>query len=218
MTVLTAATGLSGSPAAVDPDAARASAREILDGSKYQEQSLPRPFKGVLEWMADGLRPVFSFIEDVLEPIGGLILGLPGGRFILVAVILAPVVALMWWLAGRRSRAAVRRSSASGLVDLRSDPAELEREADRAEADGDHATAVRRRYEAGLIRLVRSDRLELRPATTPGAAARQLSEPAMDQLTSDFEQIVYGDRDANAEDSTRARNLWGDLLGVKAGR
>ena len=38
--------------AVADPGAARQRAEEILGGDKFQEQRLPRPFKGLLEWLA----------------------------------------------------------------------------------------------------------------------------------------------------------------------
>lgn len=203
-----------GPAATVDPDAARRSAQEILDGSKYQEPQFPRPFKGILEWLADRIRPVTDAIDSVLERVVGFILDLPGGRFILAALIVAVLVLVIRWLAGRRSRSAVSSTASSGLVDLRLDPDALEREAHAAEADGDHALAVRRRYEAGLLRLVRSDRLVLRADTTAGAAARQVDQPAMDELTADFEQIVYGGRDAGPVDSERSQALWAEVLGA----
>lgn len=204
--------------ATVDPDTARQAAREILDGSKFQEPQFPRPFKGILEWLADRLRPVVQWISDLLEPVADVFLSLPGGRYILVAVVVGLLAVLINWLVGRRSRSVVQRSTRSGLVDLRSDPDALDREADKAEAAGDHALAVRRRYESGLLRLVRADRLVLRPETTAGAAARQLDQPAMDELTDDFEQIVYGGRSAGPDDSGRAERLWADVVGEKVRR
>ena len=98
------------------------------------------------------------------------------------------------------------------LVDASADPAELERRADLAERDGDMATAVRLRFEAGLIRLVRSDRLDLRIDTTAEAAARQVADPTMDRLTIDFEEVTYGGRPARADDLERARSGWREVL------
>ncbi len=200
----------------MDPDAARDAARGILDGSKYQDQRLPRPFKGILEWIADRLRPVVEAVEDVLEPVIGFILGLPGGRFVFIGLVVLVLAVVIRWLIGRRSRSAVTVTTRGGLVDLSSDPAALEADADRAESDGDHQLAVRYRYEAGLLRLVRAGRLELRPETTPASAARQVAAPAMDRLTADFEEVVYGGRPATEADSRRARGGWAELLAVRS--
>src|SRR5690606_22292786 len=124
------------------------------------------------------------------------------------------VALLVWWLAARRSRSVVARPGWAGLVDPLADPAALDREADAGEAAGDHALAGRRRYEAGLLRLARADRLTLRPDTTAGSAARQVGAPVMDALTADFEEVVYGGRPATPDDSSRARAGWVELLGA----
>lgn len=200
----------------MDPDAARQAARGILDGSKYQEQRLPAPFKGLLEWIADRLRPVVDAVEAVAEPVVGFILGLPGGRFIFIAIVVVVLALAVRWLIARRSRSAVAVAARGGLVDLSADPAALEADADRAEAGGDFELAVRRRYEAGLLRLVRAGRLDLRPETTPASAARQVASPAMDQLTADFEEVVYGGRSATEADCHRARAAWAELLAARS--
>jgi hypothetical protein len=98
------------------------------------------------------------------------------------------------------------------------DPAELERRAEEAEAALDLDRAVRLRYEAGLVRLVRAGRLELRPDTTAAGAARQVGSPTMDRLTADFEAVVYGGRPADAADVARSRAGWVELLAVGAAR
>jgi hypothetical protein len=199
----------------VDPDAARSSAQEVLDDDKFQETELPRPFRRPLELLADALRPVGRFLARVFDPI----LQLPGGRYLLAALLGVVGAALVAWMIGRRSRAAVERSAAAAvLVDPDADPDELEARAAAAEADGRLGLAVRLRYEAGLLRLVRLNRLELRPATTAADAARQVGSPAMDQLTVDFEQIVYGGREADTADVARSRSGWLDLLGAGAHR
>ncbi len=207
-----------GLAAAVDPDTARDQARRILDGDKYQEQRLPRPFKGVLEWLADLFRPLVDAFDKVVGGLFRFILGLPGGSAILLALALGAAVAAAWWLASRRSRSAVTGAGGAGLVDLAADPAALDREAEAAEAAGDLALAVRRRYEAGLLRLVRAERLVLRADTTAEAAARQVADPAMDRLTTDFEEVTYGGRSATAADVERARSGWLEVLGAGARR
>lgn len=201
-----------------DADAARASAQRVLADQKYEEHYLPRPFKGLLEWMADRLRPVGRVLDRVFGPVIRSILGLPGGAFILAALLAGVVGALSWWLVGRRSRAAVARSGGGLLVDPRADPEDLERQAEAAEAGGDRSAAVRLRYEAGLLRLARTDRIVLRADTTAEGAARQVGEPVMDRLTTDFEEVVYGQRVAETADVDRARTGWAELLGARSRR
>lgn len=200
---------------ATDPDAARQQAREVLDQDKFQATKVPKPFKGPLEWLADRLRPIGRFFGRLVDPI----LALPGGAFILGSLLVGLGAALTVWLIGRRSRAVVRSGGAAwSLVDEHADPDELERRAEEREAEGDHRSAIRLRYQAGLLRLVRADRLTLRPDTTAGDAARQVGHPVMDDLTEDFEGIVYGDRTASAADADRARAAWSTLTAERARR
>ncbi len=209
----TADPGASG--AARDPDVARSSARQVLDDDKFQETELPRPFRRPLEILADGLRPVGRFLARLFRPI----LDLPGGRYVLAALLGVASAVLVAWLIGRRSRAAVARPGAgSALVDPTADPDELDARAVAAEAEGRLGLAVRFRYEAGLLRLVRLGRLDLRPDTTAAGAARQVGSPTMDRLTADFEEVVYGGRAGEAADVDRARSGWLDLLGTDARR
>ena len=196
-------------------DAARASAQEILGNKKFNEQQLPKPFKGLLEWMADRFRPIGAAISDFFGGVVGAILALPGGPFILTVVVTAILVAITRWLINRRSRAYTSDAANGYLVDLGADPAELEQQAEAAQSEGDHSAAVRLRYEAGLLRLSRADQIVLRADTTAAGAARQIDRPVMDDLTGDFEEVVYGERVATAVDSDRARSGWNDLLGVR---
>lgn len=206
-------------PGSVDPDAARASAERILEGDKFQPSRVPRPFAGLLEWLADRLRPLTDALGDWFEPVLELIDAVPFGRYLLGALALAVVTAGVVWLAGRRSRAIVAGAGGAGLlVDPAADPAALEAEAEAAESRGDLALAVRRRYEAGLLRLARAERLVLRPDTTPSSAADQVDDPGLHQLTADFEEVVYGDRPATAADVERSRRGWPELLGARAAR
>lgn len=207
-----------GDQRALDPDAARDAAAEVLDDRKYKPTELPRPIAGPLGWLADRLRP----LGDAWDSVSGAVLRfadrIPGGRFLLFLLVTGLAGAAVNWLVRRRSRAEVELARASTLVDLSLDPAHLEREADEAEGAGDHTLAVRRRYEAGLLRLVATGRLKLAPATTASSAALQVDEPVMDEATLTFQEVVYGGREATASDSERARHLWSQLLGSKARR
>jgi len=197
------------------PAKARRSAERVLDDDKYDPQRLPKPFKGALEWMADRVRPIgraFRPIADVVEAI-------PGGGYLLLGGLAAGTAWLIFWFAHRRSRAAVADEDARWrLVDPSQDPTELDRAADAAEAAGDHSRSVRLRYEAGLVRLDRAGRISLRPATTAAEVAAHVGDATLAQLTSTFEQVVYGGRDATAADAAAARRGWADLLAVGARR
>lgn len=206
--------GGSGADVGADPAASRDAARRVLDDDKFQEDQVPRPFKGVLEWIADRLRPV----GDLLDRVFGPILDLPGGPFVLGALLVGAGAAGVAWLIGRRSRAAVAAEGAAGLVDPTLDPADLDRRADRAETAGDLARALRLRYQAGLLRLARDGRLVLRPDTTASGAAEQVDDAALHRITATFEAVAYGGRSPSPDELREARADWAAVLGVGSRR
>lgn len=200
-----------GEAVASSTDDARRSAEKVLDGKKYRGNRLPQPFRGPFTWVADRL----SGIGDFLAPIAAL----AWVQVLLFIGVLVGAGFMAVRLIAGRSRAAVRQSRGDGrLVDPTLDPAELDRQADEAAEAGDHQAGVRLHYEAGLLRLARSGRLDLRIATTARGAARQVDHPAMDRLTDDFERVVYGGRPATADDVDAARRGWTEILGVGARR
>ena len=205
------ADGSSTPPAPAD---ARDAAKRVLRGRKYQEPDVPKPFQGILAWLADRLRPVGDFLSSVFEPI----LELPGGPFLVGAVFVGAAALLTRLAVARRSKATATRRAGGGLVDPTVDPADLLGRAEEAEAAGDLTSAIRLRYEAGLLLLVRAERLELRTETTAGGAARQVGDPVMDRLTAMFEEVVYGGRPATVADATAARVGWTEILLAKVGR
>lgn len=197
-----------GGGTALDRTQARDLAQQVLDDGKYQEKKAPRPFQGVLRWMADRMRPVGHALQPLLDAVAAV----PGGPYLLLIALGGGVGWAGWYLARRRSGAVVGRSPDWRLVDPEQDPDQLDAQATAAEASGDHALAVRTRYEAGLIRLARAHRIELRPDTTAGAVAAELHDPTLQELTATFEAVVYGGRAADAADSERARVGWRAVL------
>lgn len=202
------AAGDRGGETALDRAQARDLATKVLDDGKYQEKKAPRPFRGILRWIADRLRPV----GDAFEPLIDAIELVPGGPFLLLGALGGTIGWVAWFLARRSSGAALDRDRSWRLVDPEQDPDQLDQVAATAEAAGDHALAVRARYEAGLIRLARAHRIELRPDTTAGAVAAELHDPTLRELTGTFEAVVYGGRPAVAADSAQARTGWQAVL------
>jgi len=195
--------------AAPTPDAARDQAREILAEDRFSEPSLPTPFKSFFEWLAGQVQPVFDAFGDLIDAIAG---DLPGGRALLLggvaALALVAVVALLSREVRRREAVAgsSARSTRAGMP--RTDPRELERLAGAAEERGDLREAVRLRFRAGLVRLDDKGAIRLRASSTTGQVARRLGSGPFERLAMDFDEIVYGGRDADATDVEFARSQW----------
>lgn len=192
--------------------AARRDAAQVLAGRKYHPRQVPRPLHGVLAWLGDRLDPLFGPIGRLVARLGDTVAGLVA---LAVALLAATILAARRLIIGR-SRAAVIRRAEHGLVVLGLDPTEVERRAAAAEASGDHREAVRLHYQAGLLRLHLAGRIVLRPDTTAAAVAAQLPSPDLDQLTVDFEEIVYGGRPAETADEVVARQRWAAVLTARA--
>ena len=185
-------------------------AAEVLEQDKFHEPDVPRPFRRPLRWLGDRLADIWGRAADFLSPV----LGRVGSRLFLAGLLIAGLATVLSVAVRRSAKGQTRdvKGRSGWLVDPTLDPADLERQATDASAAGDHALAVRLRYEAGLLRLVAAGRLELRPETTATTAAAAIDHPLMDDLTATFEEIVYGGRPATAEDDRNSTHGWPEVL------
>ena len=183
-------------------DHAREEARRILAERRFHGTTLPRPFHGVLDWLARHLNFLVRAWHSAEVHVGG--------AWVLWTILGAIVVALAAFVALRLARRRVgREAAAAGRASGRSeDPAALERAADKAEKRGDFETAVRLRFRAGLLRLGRANVLPLTPSLRTYEARRTLRNPRFDRLARDFDEIVYGERAPVAADGDAARTEW----------
>ena len=191
-------------PGALDTARARASAREILSERRFDPGAeVPRPFRRLLEW-----------VGGLLEPIGDLLRGFPGGPELGWSIVGAAVALAAALLALRigRGRAGRVVESRELLPRSRVDPARLEREADEAEQRGELERALRLRFQAGLVRLDRARAIELRASSTTGDVRRGLRSPDFDDVAQRFEEIVYGRRPAARADVEASRAGWTRVL------
>lgn len=195
--------------AATDPDVAREEARDILDGRRYDETEFPRPFEGMLEWLGERLRPVTDAWDAFVDWVFG-------GPLLVRLAVLALVIALTAYVAYRVARVrtgAARHGSDDAKHERdRLDPKELERRADRAERDGDLATALRLRFQAGLLRLDRAGLIDFRPSITSGEVTRQLRLASFARLANRHDEVAYGARSARPDDLADARATWPQLV------
>ena len=186
---------------AVDPDAARADARAILDDRRFRNDPAPRPFRGPLRWLGDRLDPVVRWIGDVIDFVPW---------YVWLAIVLAVAGLVIVWIVRRVQPARRARSSrtAGERAAGAEDPAVLEREADAAERRGDLERAVRLRFRAGLLRLGDRGAVDYRPSLTTSEVRAALGSDTFDHLAGTFEHVAYGGRTAEPPDVAEARTEW----------
>jgi len=205
--VLAATSHLQAKSTTLDP---RASARGILSERRFTGSAVPRPLHGPLRWLGRRLHSLYNALTGWL----------PGGSrifWLLIAAAVAAIVAVSAVQLGRRRAGRLIERGVRPARDTIEDPRKLERDADEAERRGDLERALRLRFRAGLIRLMRSEAIPGRESLTNGEIARQLDSRSFRQLAADFDEVVYGRRAAGGDDLTRARDAW-PLVLDEAGR
>jgi hypothetical protein len=185
----------------VDPDAARADARQILDDRRFRSNPAPRPFRGPLRWLGDRLDTFGRWFTDVLGAV-------PWFVWIAAGLIAATVVLVVALRRGRSVRQRAVASSGRAHTERREEPVALEQEAERAEQRGDLERAVRLRFRAGLLRLDDRGVIDYRPSLTTSEVRVLLGSDTFDELARTFEHITYGRRAARPPDVAAARAGW----------
>jgi hypothetical protein len=191
---------------AVDPDAARPVAEDILADPRYHPRRGPRPLAGFFERLGELIvDPVIRFFESI----GGALpdIGSPAWIALAGGVVVAALIVAVRLSSGRGRQ----RFSSRGLIgddEHGLGPDELERRADDAERRGDLDAALRLRFLAGLARLGDAGVVRLRPGLTNAAVSRTLRSRDFDGLANDFDEVAYGGRPATTDDVTTARSTW----------
>jgi hypothetical protein len=201
------AAGVAGAEEPAGAAEPRREAQRVLEQRRYHGAELPRPFAGPLAWLGDKLEPV-------LEWINGQGAYVPGGPLVLWMVLSVGVLLAAFTVTGttiRRRALAIERERRAALP-ATDDPRALEREAERAERDGDWELAVRLRMRAGLLRLDRRKVIAYRPSLTTGEVARAVKSPAFREVGERFDAIAYGGRPAEQDDAEHARRGWAEVL------
>ncbi len=195
---------------AVDPDAARRAAEDILADERFHPRRGPRPFAGFFRRLGEVLvDPILRFVRaigDAFPDVGSVPwLLLAAGVVVAAAVLTVRLSATRGArsLAGRRGM----DRDEEGL-----DPDELERRAGEAEARGQLEAALRLRFRAGLLRLADAGAIRLRPGLTNAAVSGTLRSAPFDRLAGDFDEVAYGGRPATPDDITAARSGWPAVL------
>ncbi len=192
------------------PDDARELAKKILSEKRFQTAE-PSPIRRPLAWIGRQASRVLQPVGEVIGSIVSVLVASPFWGLLFVVAVLAAVFFGVRRAAARRVGSFADPKSDSAIVEA-IDPAMLERDADEAASVGDHARAVRLRFRAGLVRLTGAGRLPKHEVTN-GEARSQLRTPEFDELADDFDEIVYGGREATETDSSQSRTRWPKLTG-----
>jgi hypothetical protein len=156
------------------------------------------------------LGPIGRWLKrDVLSPIGHGFVGVFGGWAGAVGIALAVGVGALAavLLVRRRSRISARDPE-TDTVAPSIDPRDLEHEADRRASMGDYGTALRLRFEAGLLRLEASGLVTDQLVHTDTEVAAHIGSPTFDVLAQRHEAVAYAGEQASADDVEHARTSW----------
>lgn len=188
-------------------------AASILEGRRFQEPDVPRPFAGILRTIGGWLEPLSGPLDRLWERVADSI----SAQLVIAGLVFAGALLLSMRLVGRRGAQAVRRSRPIGGEAGGLDPGRLERDADAAERAGDLDHAVRLRFVAGVLRLDRAGVITYRSSLTTGQLKATVGSPSFAQLAGAFDEIAYGGRRAEASDVDAAKQTWPRVL-AEAGR
>jgi hypothetical protein len=196
---------------------ARAQVHDILSRPPYTKapSHTPRPLAGVLHALGRALNAVVGgparwLYHHVLLHVGHGFEAAFGGWWEVVAAALAVAVGVTAALliARRRARVSSRTQTDTTFVGVDEDPDDLEHRAEIAEAAGDHETAVRLRFRAGLARLQRAGIVANPGSRTDRQLSAVLGSRIFDALAGRHETIVYAGDLATEADSAAAREQW----------
>ncbi|HEX5614722.1 MAG TPA: DUF4129 domain-containing protein [Acidimicrobiia bacterium] len=194
------------SRAAVDPERARNTARDVLDDERFRDDPTPAPLRRPLQWIGDRLSSAWDATARAVD-------SLPGPTWLaLLAVAILATAIVVWRLVRRRDRIARERRAPTGARAERPDARALDAAADAAERAGDLALAVRLRFRAGLLRLADAGVVTLRPDLTNREVRSSVHAAAFDAIADDFEVVAYSDRPATPEQVDTARRGWSRVL------
>lgn len=152
-----------------------------------------------------------STSDDFGEVGEGGEISIPNWLLFLIGIGLIVAVVLFARGAGNRREMVGEAEGADELVrpSVRS---ELERSLAAAEAAGAYSDIVRLRFILAFAELSSIGAVTLRPSSTPGTVAAELGDSQATGLVHTFERVVYGRREATAEEAEAARRGWPEVI------
>jgi hypothetical protein len=200
---------------------ARHQVEHILSKAPYRTtpSHTPRPLAGVIHAIGQAAdwalgRPLRWIFHHLLVRIGHGFKFAFGGFWPVVLGILALGVGVLVavLLIRRRGRISAEQGTDQSVGGTGEDAGVLERRAEEAEGRGDHETAVRLRFRAGLLRLKTRGVISEYTSQTRHQLSARLDSPTFDVLARRHEMIVYGREPATSSDATTARDSWPRVL------
>jgi hypothetical protein len=195
--------------------AAQHAAQTILSESRFRAPNVPRPLHGFLAAVGRLLTDPLRLLERLVRTIGGWFPGGVAGVWVLLGLglVLGTLV-----VASRHARRRLARPAGqTGAADPES-AAALDRLAAAAERDRRWREAVRLRFRAGVARLSEREEFSAARSMTSGQIARILRSDSFISLARRFEEIVYGEATATADDAEMQRRDWPRILRATASR
>ena len=164
------------------------------------------------EWLEDFLARMWIRLLELASALadyvgGPLVLGLLIGGLVIGAAVVITAN-----LGRRRARVVDERLRREHEAARGIDPVLLDRQADEASRAGEHEAAFRLAFRAGLVRLDREGRIDLRPGTTSGTLVDTIDDPAFTRLADRFDGVVYGSDDPVPADLETTRSVMAGLL------
>jgi hypothetical protein len=187
---------------------AREEARRILEQDRFRETELPRPLRGVLDWLGDRLEPVGELVTRIVA-------ALPGERSFAWLVLGGVVLLFALWVAMRlvrRHGPPAARPHGRARAEDSDDAATLDGAADAAERAGNLELALRLRFRAGILHMVERRQLDDPALVTTGSLVRRLRSETFAAGARAFDEVVYGRRAPTSEDVRKVRDGWQAVL------
>jgi len=198
-----------GAPIEIGRDEARRRAEEELARAKYQ---------GMPEWLADLLQRLQDLLSGLIDPPVPAAGGAAGFNWVFLVVALVVVVGLVLivWRVGL-PRWRPRTTDVEVETDPEVEPQQYRTASQRAADAGDWSGAIRERFRALVRELEHRTIIDPRPGRTAleaaGTAARLLPEvePALHTAARLFNDVMYGELEADAEGYARMTSIDGEV-------
>lgn len=186
----------------------RADLAEILSQPRFQR--VEQPEQGF--WERIWQQAIFNFLQWLTRVASNF----PGGSVVFYGLLLLIVAGFATWaglnLGRRRNRQVEARELFDRTVARRTDPTELEWQAEAAAGTGQFGEAIRFRFLAGLLRLDRAGAITYAPGLTNYEVAMAVGHELFYQLMDVFDNVVYGSGEATRADYELATTNWRRLL------